>query len=339
MDTSRWSGRRDVNARACRLRNAALAAVMLAIGAFAPVGARADWPERPVTLIVIAGAGGGSDFTMRLLARELESGLKQPFTVVNQPQASGVVGMTNYTRAAPDGYTLGQIAPFAQYRLSGQANFTPASFTPIAQFNADPAAIHVGRDSPLKSVGDVIAKLKQDPASLKISCGGTCNASWDIPFLSLLIDQGVDVAKVNLIPAQGSAAGLQELASGGVDIVLCSLPETDALASAGKVRSIGVMSEKRLDRYPGVATIGEQIGKAYVGGTWRGIAGPPGIDPQVAARIEAAVKRAFDSEAFQKGMKERGFGAVWRGREELAAFMVEHDAMTTRVMQAVAPKN
>lgn len=322
-------------ARSCC--RAAIAAV--ALGVLLSAGpARAEWPERPVTLIVIAGAGGGSDYTMRLLARELEADVKQPFSVVNQPQASGVVGVTNYTRAAPDGYTLGQIAPFAQYRLAGQASFTPASFTPIAQFNADPAAIHVAPGSPLKTVNDVIARLKQDPASLKVSCGGTCNASWDIPFLSLLMDQGVEVSRVNLIPAQGAAAGLQELASGGVDIVLCSLPETDALASAGKVRSIGVMSEKRLDRYPNVATVGEQVGKAYVGGTWRGIAGPPGIDPALAGRIEAAVRRAFDSEAFQSGMAARGFGAVWRGREELAAFMAEHDAMTTRVMQAVSGK-
>ncbi|MDR6953246.1 tripartite-type tricarboxylate transporter receptor subunit TctC [Ancylobacter sp. 3268] len=318
-------------------RLAAAALVSVACAASAP--ARAEWPERPVTLIVIAGAGGGSDFTMRLLARELEANLKQPFTVVNQPQASGVVGMTNYTRAAPDGYTLGQLSPFAQYRLAGQASFTPASFTPIAQFNADPAAIHVAQDSPLKTVNDVIGQLRKDPASLKISCGGTCNASWDIPFLSLLMDQGVEVAKVNLIPAQGSAAGLQELASGGVDIVLCSLPETDALASAGKVRSIGVMSDARLERYPNVATVAEQTGKAYTGGTWRAIAGPAGIDPALAVTIEAAIRKAFDSETFQKGMKERGFGAVWRGREDLAAFLVEHDTMTTEVMQAVAAKN
>jgi tripartite-type tricarboxylate transporter receptor subunit TctC len=301
--------------------------------------ASADWPERPVTLIVIAGAGGGSDYTMRLLARELEADLKQPFLVVNQPQGSGVVGMTNYTRAAADGYTLGQIAPFAQYRLAGQASFTVDSFTPIAQFNADPASVIVAEGSPVTSIDEVIAKLKQDPASLKISCGGTCNASWDIPFLSLLLDQNVDVAKVTLIPAQGSAAGLQELASGGVDVVLCSLPEADALVSARKVRPIAVMSEQRLQRYPDVATVGEQVGKPYSGGTWRGIAGPPGIEPALAARIEAAVKRAYASQGFQEGMKTRGFGAQWRGRAELATFMIEQDVMTTRVMQAVAPKN
>ncbi len=319
------------------MRGLCAAAAVLPVAAALP--AKADWPERPLTMIVIAGPGGGSDYTMRLLAREMEADLKQPITIVNQAQGSGVVGMTNYTRAKPDGYTLGQLSPFAQYRIAGQGDFTPRSFTPIAQFNADPAAIHVAQDSPLKSVNDVLARLKADPTSLKISCGGGCNASWDIPFLSLLMDNGIDVSKVNMIPAPGSAAGLQELASGGVDVVLCSLPETDALATAGRVRSIGVMDEKRLERYPTVPTVGEQVGRPYVGGTWRAVGGPAGIDPAVAKRLEAAVRRAYDSPNFQDGMKQRGFGAVWRGSAELAAFLEEHDAMTARVMQAVAAKN
>ncbi|WP_431857107.1 Bug family tripartite tricarboxylate transporter substrate binding protein [Azospirillum sp.] len=312
---------------------AATIAVLACLAGAAP--ALAKWPERPVTLIVIAGAGGGSDYTMRLLARELEAKFGQPFNVVNQPQASGVVGMTAYTTAKPDGYTLGQIAPFAQYKLLGQADFTSASYTPIAQFNADPAAVHVAQNSPLKSVADIVAKLKADPGSLRISCGGTCNASWDIPFISLLLDQGVDAKRLNLIPAAGSAAGLQELASGGVDVVLCSLPEVDALRDAGRVRSIAVMSEKRIKGYPDVATVGKQVGKPYSGGTWRGLAGPPGMDPALAAQIESAVKDAFESDRFQREMKARRFGAVWLGRAELTAFMKEHEQETARAIGAV----
>ncbi|MGQ9371626.1 tripartite tricarboxylate transporter substrate binding protein [Azospirillum sp. ST 5-10] len=319
-----------------RPRRAALWGVaVLALAAGAPAAAEAQWPERPVTLIVIAGAGGGSDYTMRLLARELEERTGQPFSVVNQAQGGGVVGMTTYVNAKPDGYTLGQLSPFAQYRLLGQADFTTASYTPVGQFNADPAAVHVAKDAPFKSVSEIVAALKADPASLKISCGGTCNASWDIPFVSLLLDQGVDVSKISLIPAAGSAAGLQELVSGGVDVVLCSLPETDALAAAGRVRSVGVMSGERLERYPDVPTVAEQVGKAYEGGTWRAVAGPAGMDAALVATIEAAVKAAYESERFQAGMKERGFGTQWRGHDELVAFMKEHEAMTERVIDAI----
>jgi len=297
--------------------------------------ARAEWPERPVTLIAVAGAGGGSDYTMRLLARELEENTGQPFNVINQGQGGGVIGYTTYSTAAKDGYTLGQLSPFAQFKLLGQADFTSESFTPIAQFNADPAAVHVAANSKIKSLKDIVATLKADPSSLKISCGGTCSASWDIPFVSLMLEEGVDVAKLNLIPAQGSAAGLQELVSGGIDIVLCSIPETDSLTSAGLVKTIGVLSAKRLEKYPDVPTAEEETGKAVTGGTWRGIAGPAGMDPALVARIEAALHKAFDSERFQTGMKDRGFGAVWLGTADFTAFIKQHEDQTKRVMNAL----
>lgn len=303
----------------------------------APLAATAEvaWPDKPSQLIVIAGAGGGSDYVLRLLAIELEKNAGQPLTIINQAQGGGVVGMTTYVNGTGDGSVVGQMSPFAQYRMMGQADFTSGSFTPIALVNMDPAAVTVTQESELASIGIIIDKLKADPASLRISCGGGCNASWDIPFVSLMLDAGVDVAKLNLIPATGSAAGLQELASGGVDIVLSSLPETDALRDAGMVKNVAVFSAESLERYSDVPTVADETGADVSGGTWRGIAGPAGMDAELVARIEAAVKVAFDSEAFQNGMKDRGFGAVWMDAATLADFMKEHEVQTERVINAL----
>ena len=300
--------------------------------------ALAEWPERPVSMIVVAGAGGGSDFTFRLLSREIEKA-GEPVNVINQAQGGGIVGYTTYSTAAPDGYTLGQLSPFAQFKILGQADFTSASFTPIALVNVDPAAVHVAADSKLTSLDDIVAALKADPASLKISCGGTCSASWDIPFVSLMLAEGIDVAKINLIPAQGSAAGLQELAAGGLDVVLCSIPETDALTDAGMVKTVAVLSADRLERYPDVPTAKELTGKDVTGGTWRGVAGPAGMDPALVSRIEAVVKQAYDSPDFLNGMKERGFGTQFLDSEGFAAFIQGHEAQTQEVMSALGVGN
>lgn len=314
-----------------------IGACTLAIGAAtgSPANAASDWPTRPVSLIVVAGAGGGSDYTMRLLARELEANGGQPVNVINQAQGGGIVGYTTYTTAKPDGYMLGQLSPYAQFKLLGQADFAAANFTPIALINVDPSAIHVAADSSLKSLADIVAALKKDPASLKISCGGTCSASWDIPFVSLMLAEGIDVSKINLIPAQGSAAGLQELVSGGIDVVLCSIPETDALADAGMVKTVGVLSAERLERYPDVPTAKELTGKDVTGGTWRGVAGPAGMDPALVAQIETAVHAAYESERFQTGMKDRGFGAEYMGSDDFTAFIHRHEAQTVEVMTAL----
>lgn len=311
------------------------AGFLMAGSLFSASAAMADWPERPVTLIVVAGAGGGSDYTMRLLGAELEAALGKPFTIVNQAQASGIVGYTTYTSAAADGYTLGQLSPIAQFKLLGQANFTPDNFTAIAQFNADPSAIHVAKDSEITDMKVLVDILKADPGKLRISCGGSCNASWDIPFVSMLLDQGVDVTKLNLIPGPGSAAALQELAAGGVDVVLCSIPETTALAEAGIVRSVAVMSEERIAIDDSIPTVKEQLGKAYVGGTWRGIGGPANMDAALVAKIEGAIKRAVESEKFKTGMEARGFGVAWLDHAAFTAFLDSHFEETTKVINAL----
>ncbi|WP_319495715.1 tripartite tricarboxylate transporter substrate binding protein [uncultured Cohaesibacter sp.] len=293
------------------------------------------WPDQPVSMIVVAGAGGGSDFTFRLLSRELEAQTKQPVNVINQAQGGGIVGYTTYSTAKPDGYTMGQLSPFAQFKILGQADFTAESFTPLSLVNVDPSAIHVGANSALKSLDDIVAALKKDPASLRISCGGTCSASWDIPFISLMMAEDIDVAKINLIPAAGSAAGLQELASGGMDVVLCSIPETDALTDAGMVKTVAVLSSDRLERYPDVPTAKEITGKDVTGGTWRGVAGPAGMDPALVKAIEAQLKTAYDSESFQKGMKDRGFGTQYMDSVGFAAFIKQHETQTKDVMTAL----
>ncbi|MFC6488185.1 tripartite tricarboxylate transporter substrate-binding protein [Nitratireductor sp. GCM10026969] len=235
----------------------------------------------------------------------------------------------NYATATPT-HTIRMRAPpphrarAPQFKVLGQADFTADSFTPIAQINADPSAVHVAMNGELQTLGDIVARLKEDPVSLKISCGGTCSASWDIPFVSLLLAEGVDVSKLNLIPASGSAAGLQELAAGGVDIVLSSVPETDAMTEAGLVKTVAVLAEERLGKYPDVPTAEEKTGHDVSGGTWRGVAGPADMDPALVEEIEAAVKEAFESEAFQAGMSERGFGAVWLNSEDFGAFLDKH---------------
>lgn len=315
-----------------------LAATVFGLAATFSGAAMAEWPERPVTLIVVAGAGGGSDYTMRLLGAELEAKLGQPFAIVNQAQASGIVGYTTYSSAAPDGYTLGQLSPIAQFKLLGQADFTPETFTAIAQFNADPSAIHVGKDSPFQDLKALVEALKADPGKYKISCGGACNASWDIPFVSMLLDQGIDVSKLNLIPGQGSAAALQELAAGGVDVVLCSVPETTAMAEAGVVRSLAVMSDERVAIDDKIPTTKEQLGKSYAGGTWRGLGGPANMDPELVKRIEAGVREAVESPAFVEGMKARGFGVAWRDHADFTNFLKEHFEETTRVINALQGK-
>ena len=133
----------------------------VALAALALSGAaQAAWPERPVTIIVPAGAGGGTDGTARLLAKQLQDELKQPFNVVNNGQGGGIVGHTTISQARPDGYTLGIVYNYYQWKMLGQADINSTLFTPIALYNVDPAALIVADNSPFKTGKEAYDALK-----------------------------------------------------------------------------------------------------------------------------------------------------------------------------------
>ena len=123
--------------------------------------ANAQYPQRPVQVIVPWGAGGGTDATARIIAALLEKELKQPFNVVNRTGGSGVVGHDAIAKAAPDGYTIGMIT--VEITMMHHVGLTPlkhTDYTPIGLVNADPAGITVRADAPYKSTKDLLAAIK-----------------------------------------------------------------------------------------------------------------------------------------------------------------------------------
>ncbi|WP_051660846.1 tripartite tricarboxylate transporter substrate binding protein [Bosea sp. 117] len=301
----------------------------------APLTAMAGFPERPLTIIVPAGAGGGGDTTTRFLARELETIFKQPITIINQGQGGGVVGLTSIKNAKPDGYTVGLLFPYAGYKSSGAASFTVADFTPIANFNGDSSALLVGQNSTFKDLKTALDAIKADPSKFKVHCSGGCGSVWDIPVAGMMLDYGIDVAKVNWIPGQGAATGLTELAAGGVDFQTASLPEAAALMGAGRVRALGVLSPEPVAGFESVPTTKQAIGVSIDGGTWRALGGPANMPAEATKAWEAAMSQAVQSAAFREAMAKAKFGVKWLDTAELTALMKKHEVDTDRVMKAL----
>ncbi|NLH79333.1 MAG: tripartite tricarboxylate transporter substrate binding protein [Phyllobacteriaceae bacterium] len=311
-------------------------AFALSILPFLTAGAWAGgFPQRPVTIVVPAAPGGGGDTTTRLLARSLERAFGQAVTIVNQGQGGGVVGLTTLVKAAPDGYTVGLLFPYAGYKYTGQATFTRADFSPIANFNGDAAALVVATGSPLKTLKDALDALKASPERYKIHCSGGCGSVWDVPIAAVMLDAGIDVSRISWIPGQGAATGLQELAAGGVDMQTVSLPESAALTQAGLVRPLAVFSPKPVPGFESVPLAGETVGHPVDGGTWRALAGPAGVPADVVKVWETAVHQAVESPDFRAAMAKANFGVKWMSAEELSALMTRYESETARVMGAL----
>ncbi|MEY4679487.1 MAG: tripartite tricarboxylate transporter substrate binding protein [Alphaproteobacteria bacterium] len=298
--------------------------------------ASAAWPERPVTIIVPAGAGGGTDGTARLLAKQLQDELKQPFNVVNNGQGGGIVGHTQISTARPDGYTLGIVYNYYQWKMMGQADINHTMFTPIAMYNVDPAALLVNVNSPFKTGKEALDAIKADPGKYKIGCGGACGGSWHIPNAEIFIKYGINPARPVMVPSAGGALSNQDLASGGLDLAVGSLPEGKPLIEAGKLRALYVISPGRQGApFQDVPTAKEAIGIDMEGGAFRMVAGPKGLPADIARILETTLEKIWKSQEFQDGMKQRNFGTKWLSSKDTVAFMQQHEKSLSETMKAL----
>ncbi|HSV20855.1 MAG TPA: tripartite tricarboxylate transporter substrate binding protein [Casimicrobiaceae bacterium] len=310
----------------------ALAALSLSL--FASL-ALAAYPDRPITLIVPWGAGGGTDAVARFFAAYLEKDLGQPVNVVNRTGGNGVVGHSAIAQGAPDGYTIGLITvEISMLHWQGLTELTPASYQPLALVNADPAGFQVRADSPWKSVKDVIDAVKASPGKYKASGTGQ-GGIWHLAIAGLLSDLKIDPAAVPWVPSNGAAPGLQDLVAGGVDIVPCSIPEARPLMDAGKVKSLAVFDDHAPALYPNLPTIKQAIGSDWKTAAWRGFAGPKALPKDVAGKLTAAFKKAYDSKEYKDFLAQRGFGAQWADQAGFAQYMAKGDADMGKVMKAV----
>ncbi|WP_155826460.1 tripartite tricarboxylate transporter substrate binding protein [Vreelandella zhanjiangensis] len=311
------------------------AAIMVASGS-----ALADYPERPITLIVPWAAGGGTDATARTIARALEEELGQNVNVVNRTGGSGVVGHTAILNAKPDGYTIGlATVEVNTMHWQGLTDLTYEDLTPIAQINYDSPGIQVATDGAFDSLDTLMEAIRTQPKGSLTASGTGQGGIWHLAFAGFLMDQGIPADQVIWVPSEGSAPAMTELASGGVDVVSTSIPEARSMIDAGRVKSFAVMASERLSAFPDIPTANELVGSDYQVGAWRGIVGPQGMDAEVVATLESALEAAYQSDTYQDFMTQRGFGTEWRNAEEFGQMMEEMDGILGEIVEQVGLAN
>jgi tripartite-type tricarboxylate transporter receptor subunit TctC len=309
--------------------------LMVALLVAVATTAHAQYPQRPVQLIVPWGAGGGTDATARIIAALLEKELKQPFNVVNRTGGSGVVGHDAIANAPADGYTIGLITvEITMMHHVGLTKLKHTDYTPIGLVNADPAAINVRSDSPYKSVKDLLAAIKANPGKMKASGTGQ-GGIWHLAIAGLLKEQGIDPNALPWVPSNGAAPGMQDMIAGGVDVVPCSIPEARPMIDSGKARALAIMDANPPALYPNVPTLQKELGTKWAIAAWRVIAAPKGIPADVQKTLATSLKKVYDSKEYKEFMASRGFGVVWADPGETAKFMAASDANLGSALKAV----
>ncbi len=312
---------------------------LTAVAAFGAAGlsapaAQAEWPERPMTIIVPWGAGGGTDAVGRIIASLMEKDLGQPVNVVNRTGGSGVVGHSAIANADPDGYTFGVVTvEIAMMHWQGLTDLTYEDYTVLGQVNIDPGGVMVSSDSDYESAEALLEAIKAEPKGTFKASGTGQGGIWHLGLAGWMLSEGLPGDQVTWVPSQGAAPGLKDMVAGGVNVVTSSLPEGQALIEAGRVRPLATMGQERLNIFPDVPTLKEATGSDWTVGAWRVIAGPKGIPEDIVEKASAALQKAYESQEFKDFMTNRGFGMVWRGPQEAYDFMAKSDEDLGNVMK------
>lgn len=275
-----------------------LAGAALLAGLARPSLAQSAWPAgRPIEVIVPYPPSGGIDLMARLLTRHLPAVLTGVnFVVTNRVGAGGQIGNEAIFAARPDGYALGAVATlgFITKALERPMRWRTEDYTYLANVVDDPGGLWVRADSPLRSAADLRdAATKRAEA---VSVGTAAGTSSD-DHLLLLAFEAATGAKALHVPYNGTAIAIRDLLGGQLDVASYNLSEGIALLREGRTRCLGQAATERWSAMADVPTFREQ-GLDVLGGSARGFVGPPGLPPEITARLIEAFRTVLSDPGF-----------------------------------------
>jgi tripartite-type tricarboxylate transporter receptor subunit TctC len=290
--------------------------VVAAIGA-APDTRAADYPTRPIKLVVPYAAGGPTDVLGRLVGDFLGRDLKQAVIVENKAGAQGAIGAEAVARAEPDGYTLFVAAasiivlnPMLYKKLS----YDPArDFRMLALVTDLPVVMEVHPSVPARTVAEFVAYARQNPGKVNFGSAGT---GGTIHLAGEMFKQMAGIEMTH-VPYKGAGPALTDLMSGNIQVMFDTLSTALPPVRSGLVRALGVTSEKRSPDLPDVPTIAESGYPDYRVSVWYGIAAPAKLPDDIAQKISASLDRALNDDAFRASLEKIGF-PVFRPRSAAA---------------------
>lgn len=272
----------------------AVAVVLAALGSPAKAEAPAEWPSKPVHIVVPYPPGGSTDSMTRRLADKLTKSLGQPFVVENRPGASGMIGTEQVSRAAPDGYTLvlGNNATHGLNQLLSRRKLVDplSDFTPIAMAAMMPLALAVHPSVPASNAAELVAWAKANPGK---AAYGTAGRGSPHHIAGEMLGQASGGAFVH-VPYKGSGHSITDLIGGQVPIVFAALAAVLPHAQSGKIKILGLAENARQKSTPSIPTIGESVPGYAMPPTWLGYLGPSRMDPALTARINAELVKALN---------------------------------------------
>jgi tripartite-type tricarboxylate transporter receptor subunit TctC len=308
--------------------------LVLALAALLFAGAaRAEYPDRPIRLIVPQAAGSATDTVARLLGAELAREIGQPIVIDNRPGGALTIGIDLVAKSSPDGYTIGMgpigALAITRHMVARLPYDIERDLEPIALVSRGQLLLAVTPTLPARSVTELIALAKQTPGKLlnaSSSNGSPGHVGGEL-FKSMT---GTDIVHV---PYRGGSQAISDLAAGQVHLMFESLNSISAYARAGTVRPLAVSGARRSPGLPDLPTIAEAGVPGYEAATWVGVIAPAGLPTPLRDKLNAAINRAVHSAAFRQQFATIGDEPAGGSPQEFAAVIRTDSAKWAEVVR------
>jgi tripartite-type tricarboxylate transporter receptor subunit TctC len=315
----------------------ALALLGLTFLAAAAAAIAADYPSRPIRLVVPYPPGGGTDTVARPLAQKLTESIGQPIVVDNRGGASEIIGTEVVARSAPDGYTLLMTTnAFAiNVALGRKLPYDPArDFAPVSRLITTPFMLVAHPSLPARTVPELIALAKSQPGKLNYAALGS-GTPHQLAMEWFKALAGVDIVAV---PYKGVGPGLAAVSAGEVQLMLTGLTAGLAQVKGAKMRALAVTTAKRSPAAPDVPTVAEAGFPDYDALAWYGLLVPAGTPSDVIARLNAEIAKALAAPDLRQRLANIGVDPAPGTPAELQQLIADETQLWTKVIKAAGIK-
>ncbi|MBN1828872.1 MAG: tripartite tricarboxylate transporter substrate binding protein [Deltaproteobacteria bacterium] len=291
----------------------------------------AEYPEKPVVLIVAYSPGGGTDRLGRVLSTYIQPYLGKRLIVQNMPGDNGRIGFSALAQAPPDGYTIGFIsAPslFIAKKLQSNVAFSMRDFDLIANIQTDPVLLAVRGDSPYRTIGDFIKAAKNNPGKLKVGGDGPRSNNR----LQMLVAEKQLGLSINWLSSDGSSPTLTALMKGDLDAAAPSASSSISYLRTGLLRALAVFSNQPCPHLLDVPTIQAATGAAVpvIGASLRGIAAPKGLDGARKAHLAQAFAQVVKDKRFVRATDDMGISLKYMDFAEFSRSLEDSEKETSK---------
>jgi tripartite-type tricarboxylate transporter receptor subunit TctC len=311
-----------MKSQARQLSAVAFGMLALSVAIAGAASTRADnYPEKPITLVVPFGSGGGIDLVARIIAEKLQERMHQPVVVENRAGGGGIVGTSVVAHAKPDGYTLLFIemsSVLAKWLHKKVPFNVETDLTPIAMVATNYLGLFANPSLPANNLTELIAYNRAHPTKLSI---GTPGVGTPHHLAALMLNHGSGIELVN-VSYRGTPPSVTDLVSGQIPLVWAVPVNVMPFVAQGKAKLLAISSPQRLAELPNVPTVAEQGLPDFSVTLWLGIAGPAGMPAEIVSRLSKAIQGLAELPDVHKRLSALGYNLDYRSPDKFREQML-----------------